>query len=151
MLQHSWNTRFCLKSTFLYFTRKALHSENEIQTGCYWRSHEIWKYKAAFLLYSAKVGGFCSLLFKYIHYQRCSALEKLRQLLVLLCKEFEILGKVFMNSDAEMCRVSFKTPDPSIQSWHLSRKETSLSTHLHIAYTMREPFISSTPVARGRI
>lgn len=72
--------------------------------------------KLHFYYIQERWGGFCSLLFKYIHYQRCSALEKLRQLLVLLCKEFEILGKVFMNSDAEMCRVSFKTPDPSIQS-----------------------------------
>lgn len=72
------------------------------------------KVESCILLYSAKV--FFPLLFKYIHYQRYGALEKLRQLLVLLCKEFKILTKVFTNNDAEMCTVSFKTPNPSIQS-----------------------------------
>lgn len=60
--------------------------------------------------------GFSPLLFKYIHYQRYSALEKPRQSLVLLCKEFKILTKVFTNKDAETCSVSFKTPNPSIQN-----------------------------------
>lgn len=84
-------------------------------------SREIWKWKAAFYYIQESILLPTPLFFllKYIHYQRYNALEKLRQLVVLLCKEFKILTEVFTNDDAEMCSTVF--PDPPI---HLSSADT---------------------------
>lgn len=68
------------------------------------------KVESCILLYSAKFPHpVLYILFKYIHYQRYSALEEPRQLLALLCKEFKILSEVFTNEDAELCGV-FQDP-----------------------------------------